>query len=167
MALVHEDFNMAFASHLGPWLLGTVKNTTGTTAGLVRNMGATSVGQNATVTWSDAATSTAFWVPAGSLITSVAFYSSTGFTVASGSSTLTVFANSTQIANVTVGTTGAAFAGAVTFTAAGAATLANVGSSDVAIKYTVAGTTLSAGSGTLVVEYLVRNSDGSANPASA
>ena len=32
---------MAIASHLGSWLLGTVKNTTGTTAGTIRNTGAT------------------------------------------------------------------------------------------------------------------------------
>ena len=36
---------MGFATHLGPWLLGTVKNTTGTTAGLVRNTGDTVVAQ--------------------------------------------------------------------------------------------------------------------------
>jgi hypothetical protein len=105
-------------------------------------------------------------VPAGSCITNIAFYSASGFTVASGSSTLTVYANATQIGSVTVGTTGAAFAGTVTLTAAGAATIANVGTSDVVIKYTVAGTTLSNGSGTLLVEYIVRNSDGTAVPAS-
>ena len=163
---------MAIASHLGPWLLGTQKNNNGAVStanaalGYNRNMGATTVGQTATVTWSDAATSNAFVIPAGSLITAISFYSASGFTVASGSSTLTVFANSTQIGSVTVGTTGTAFAGAVTFTAAAAGTLANVGTSDVVIKYTVTGTTLSAGSGTLLVEYLVRNSDGTYNPTS-
>ena len=30
---------MGFATHLGPWLLGTVKETTGTTPGTVRNTG--------------------------------------------------------------------------------------------------------------------------------
>jgi len=39
---------MGFATHLGPWLLGTVKNTTGTTAGTIRNMGATTVAQTYT-----------------------------------------------------------------------------------------------------------------------
>ena len=32
---------MAVATHLGPWMLGTVKDTTGTTAGLIRNVGST------------------------------------------------------------------------------------------------------------------------------
>jgi hypothetical protein len=161
---------MAIASHLGPWLLGTQKNNNGAVStanaalGYNRNMGVTSAGQTATVTWSDAATSNAFVIPAGSCITAITFYSASGFTVASGSSTLTVFANSTQIGSVTVGITGAAFAGAVTFTTGGASTLANVGTTDVVIKYTVAGTTLSAGSGTLVVEYLIRNSDGTYTP---
>ena len=56
---------MAFASHLGPWLLGTVKNTTGTTAGTVRNMGATKVAQIKAVTYADASGTTAFVLPAG------------------------------------------------------------------------------------------------------
>ena len=30
---------MGFATHLGPWLLGTVKNTTGTTVGTLQNTG--------------------------------------------------------------------------------------------------------------------------------
>jgi hypothetical protein len=32
---------MGFATHLGPWLLGTIKNTTGTTVGSLENLGAT------------------------------------------------------------------------------------------------------------------------------
>ena len=36
---------MGFATHLGPWLLGTVKNTTGTTVGTIRNTGVTNVSQ--------------------------------------------------------------------------------------------------------------------------
>ena len=36
---------MGFATHLGPWLLGTVRNTTGTTVGTIENCGATVVSQ--------------------------------------------------------------------------------------------------------------------------
>lgn len=153
---------MAFASHLGPWLLGTVKNTTGTTAGTVRNMGATIVAQTADLTYSDAATSTAFWLPAGACITSIQFFSATGITATLP--TLTVFADATQIASVSL-TSGTAFAGALTFTAAAAATLANVGATDVAIKYTIGGTAPSAGTGTLVIAYIMRGADGAGNPA--
>ena len=154
---------MALASHLGPWLLGTVKNTTGTTAGTVRNMGATSVGQTATVTYSDAASSTAFWIPAGSLITNIAFYTASGIT--GTTPTLTVFVGSTAVTGAQSLTSATAFAASIPFLASAASTIANIGTVDLPVKYTVGGTALSAGSGTLVVEYLVRNADGTYVPA--
>ena len=151
---------MGFATHLGPWLLGTVKNTTGTTAGTIRNMGATSVGQVATVAYTDAATTQAFVIPAGEIITNVALYQTTTFT--SGTSgTFTVYVNGTSIGALTI-TTGTAGNLAITgSTAAMAALWNNVGSTDAIITYT--GATLSAGAGTLLIEYIVRNADGSAN----
>ena len=48
--LVHEEFDMGFASHLGPWRLGTVTDTTGTTAGTISNMGCTVVAQSGAIT---------------------------------------------------------------------------------------------------------------------
>jgi hypothetical protein len=65
---------MGFATHLGPWLLGTVKNTTGTTSGTVRNMGATTVAQTIPLTFqtfTNSLTGTIGSIPAGSLITGV------------------------------------------------------------------------------------------------
>ena len=59
---------MGFATHLGPWLLGTVKNTTGTTAGTIRNMGATVVAQTALTTVADTTATTEFVLPAGAQI---------------------------------------------------------------------------------------------------
>jgi hypothetical protein len=149
---------MGLATHLGPWLLGTVKNTTGTTAGSVRNVGATSVGQSVTINYGDAATSTAFWIPAGSLITSVAFYSATGIT--GTTPTLTVYVGSTAITGTQSLTSATAFAATLPFAAAASGTIVNIGTVDQPIKYTIGGTGLSAGSGTLLVEYLVRNADG-------
>ena len=65
---------MGFASHLGPWLLGTVKNTTGTTAGTLRNMGNTIVAQSVAVLYTDITAGTyAFTIPAGSQILSASF----------------------------------------------------------------------------------------------
>ena len=65
---------MGFASHLGPWLLGTVKNTTGTTAGTLRNMGATAVTQSIAVLYTDITAGTyAFTLPAGSQILDAQF----------------------------------------------------------------------------------------------
>jgi len=155
---------MGFATHLGPWLLGTVKNTTGTTAGTIRNMGVTSVGQSDPVTYTDAAASTAFVIPAGSLITNIAFYSTTAFT--GTSPTITVYINGTAVTTTVAMTSGTAYNGALSLaqTTAAAALLNNVGSTDATVTYTIGGTALSAGAGTLLVEYLVRNSDGSANP---
>ena len=156
---------MGLATHLGPWLLGTQK-TTGVVAGnnVYRNLGATTVGQTATVTYSDAATTTAFYIPAGSVITNIAFYTA-GIT--GTSPTLTVYAGATALTTTQSLTSATAYAASLTFATGAAATLANVGTSDVAIKYTVGGSSLSAGTGTLVVQYIVRNSDGSTAPSAS
>ena len=87
---------MAFATHLGPWLLGTVKNTTGTTAGTIQNTGATAVTQTKKVVYTGTvaaatATTTLFTIPAGSQITSIHI------------DTLVAFTGSTA-ANVVIGT---------------------------------------------------------------
>jgi len=157
---------MAFAPHLGPWLLGTGKNTTGTTAGTIRNMGATIVCQSPAVTYSDAATSSAFTIPAGSLITAIQLPQSTTFTGTSG--VITVYLNGTAIATCSAITGGTA--GVITFTgtAAQMATWLNTGTTDGIITYTMASSgSLSAGAGSLVMAYAVRGSDGAANPTSA
>ena len=70
---------MGLASHFGPWRLGTVPNTTGTTAGTIRNMGATIVAQKADIAYGTTS-GTAFVIPAGATITGIAVYSSTAFT---------------------------------------------------------------------------------------
>lgn len=155
---------MGFASHLGPWLLGTVKNTTGTTAGTIRNMGATSVGQVAAVTSADAAASQAFVIPAGAIITNIALYQTTTFT--SGTSgTLTVYVNGTSVGSLAITTGTAGNLSISASSAAQSALWANVGSTDAIVTYTPA--TLNAGAGVLLVEYIVRNSDGTANPSQA
>lgn len=152
---------MGLASHLGPWLLGTVKNTTGTTAGTIRNMGATSVGQTANVAYSDAASSQALVVPAGALILTMSFITTTAF---SSAATLTLSIGGTAITTAnTVTNAGQTY---LTASAGGAPLLANVGTTDAILTYTVAGTNLSAGAGTLVIEYLMRLADGTYVPTS-
>lgn len=157
---------MAFASHLGPWLLGTVKNTTGTVAGTIRNMGATSVAQTDAVAYNDAATSVAFVIPAGSFITNLALYQTIKFAGTSG--VITIYLNGTAIAASSAITAGAS--GIISFTPssdAQTALFANVGATDAIITYTVGSSgTFSAGAGSLLCEYVVRNSDGSGNPTS-
>jgi hypothetical protein len=150
---------MAFASHLGPWLLGTVKNTTGTTAGTIRNMGATVVNQTKAVAFNDVAATQAFVIPAGSLITGMTFLTTTAFDPAG---TITISINGTASSNAVTITT--AVSHAIAPNAAGTVLFANVGTADAIVTYTL-GSTPTDGAGTLVINYVVRNSDGAANPS--
>lgn len=157
---------MGLATHLGPWLLGTVKDTTGSTAGTVRNLGATVVTQSKAINYNDAALSSAsnaFVIPAGSQINNILLYTG-GFT-GTGTITITVNLGSTAIASATL-TSATASAGTLTLTAAAFATLANTGTTDQYLTYTFAATTLTAGSGVLIAAYTVRNSDGTYIPTS-
>jgi hypothetical protein len=160
---------MGFGTHLGPWLLGTVKNTTGTTAGTIRNMGATVVSQSKAILYTDVTAATvAFTIPAGSQIldaqfnTTVAYATTTPTyvlqvngvainTAANGS----VFTN-TGIVNILLGNNNAA----------GAVLCSNVGTTDAIITFTQANVTATSGAGILTVRYIVKDSDGSANPSS-
>ena len=157
---------MGLASHLGPWLLGTVKNTTGTVVGTIRNMGATSVGQIASVAYNDAAATQAFVIPAGSILTNATIIQTTKFTGTSG--VITLYNNGTSFAACSAITAGAS--GNITFTAstdAQAALWANVGTTDAIITYTMASSgSLAAGAGKLLIEYLVLASDGTYTPTS-
>jgi hypothetical protein len=154
---------MGFASHLGPWLLGTVNDTTGTTAGTIRNMGATIVAQQAAVTYADTAASQAFVLPAGASITAADFFVTTGVTSGS-TATLTLYVNGTSIGstNLTASTTGKQ---SLSIGTSNPTLVTNVGSTDAIITYTFG--TITAGAGMLQMNYVVRNSDGAANPASA
>jgi hypothetical protein len=171
---------MGFATHLGPWLLGTVKETTGTTAGTIRNTGATIVAQAATVAMSgNALTSSAaavqlFTIPAGAKIlrfdveVTVAVtgnsVSQIGMVVGSGSGSnnqlLTTFNTGTSVTKVAQSTVDAAMQVALTN---------NVGSTDYIVYGTFTATTGNPTAGSIVVtcEYVVRNSDGTSVPASA
>lgn len=152
---------MGIASHLGSWLLGTVKNTTGTTAGTVRNMGATIVAQTYNLTAAQVAglTGSLGAIPAGSCITNVQFITST------------LFASATTL-KVTIG--GVDYAAAATITAAGvypqtaaagfAPSAANTGTIDDLVTFTATGTSVT-GAVTIVIAYVVRSADGSINPS--
>lgn len=154
---------MGFATHLGPWLLGTVKDTTGTTAGTVRNTGATVVAQTVNLTAAQVAglTGSLGFIPAGAVITSVQFL------------TTTLFASATTL-KVTIA--GVDVAAASTITAAGtivvapAATFtptqANVGTTDAAVTFTATGASVT-GAVTVIVAYVVRDASGASYPVSA
>ena len=163
---------MGFATHLGPWLLGTVKNTTGTTAGTIRNMGATTVAQTFTApTSAILASPTAqqmFVLPAGARIVRFNIEVSVALTGASNCG-VTIGSSGTSnlyMASVNTGTSAVQVSPA-TIAAATSGTYTSIGTSDAIIygTFTAATADATAGSVTVTVEYIVRGSDGAANPS--
>ena len=152
---------MGFATHLGPWLLGTVKNTTGTTSGVIQNMGNTVVNQSTTVAFGTL-TGNAFVLPAGAQVTHVTIVTTTVFSAAT---TLKL-----SIGGVDFTTTG-------TITSVGGVNLnanattpggwLNVGATDAIVTYTMAGTSLTTGAATVFIMYAVKGSDGAAYPSAS
>ena len=175
---------MGFASHLGPWQLGTVKDTTGSTSGTVRNMGSTIVSQTKKIDYTGTTvaapnTTQIAVLPAGAQIIDI------------NVDTLVAFTGSTA-ANVVVGYTGttAAYVASTDITSAGrmadsafAAKLGNwagatstaspngigVGTTDVLVNAVLSPTVATATAGTVqyTIVYAVANSNGSQTPVSA
>jgi hypothetical protein len=147
--------------------LGTVKSTTGTTAGTIRNTGASTVTQTVTIDFSSinsSLTGTAFVIPAGSIIHATQFFTTSTFSAAT---TIKISIGATDISAATTITGPAAPTNLTAATAADATTalIANVGTTDAIITYTATkASTLTTGSVTLQILYTVRNSDGTANP---
>jgi succinate dehydrogenase/fumarate reductase flavoprotein subunit len=159
---------MGIASHLGPWLLGTVKNTTGTTAGSIRNMGATVVNKSVAVAYTDITAGTyAFTLPAGAQILNAQFNTTVAY--ATTTPTYALFVNGTAIntaANGSVFTnTGIVNLLLGNNNAAGAVLCSNVGTGDAIITFTQANVTATSGAGILTMTYVVKQSDGTANPS--
>jgi hypothetical protein len=151
---------MGFATHLGPWLLGTVKNTTGTTAGTVRNTGCTVVAQSGVTTFADTTATTEFWIPAGSQILEIYVDITTAYAGTTGN-TITIRAGSTILGTVGSASTTPLAVGRATFAISNIATWINTGTADlpITVTYACAGTA-SGGAATVTCQYVVRNSDG-------
>ena len=151
---------MGFATHLGPWLLGTNRYTTGTTASTLANTGCTVVSQSGNVVFGTL-TGNLIAVPAGSQIVDIKVVTTTVFDAATtcvlniGGTAFTTTGTITNVGSVALGANATTPSGWL-----------NVGSSDVLIAYTLAGTSLTTGAATIVVTYAVRNSDGSQRPTS-
>jgi len=161
---------MGLSTHLGPWLVGSVKDTSGNTAGTIRNLGATVVAQVDVLTAAELAAATtatrAFVLPAGSIIVGAQFYATT--TVTSGTTaTLKLSIGATDItAATTISGTAGVFGLTLSGTGATAAgLLANVGTSDTIVTFTTAAVT--GGAGALLIEYVVRQPDGTYTPSSS
>jgi hypothetical protein len=151
---------MGFATHLGPWLLGTNRYTTGTTATTLANTGCTVVSQSFPVVFGTL-TGSPIAVPAGSQIVDVKVVTTTVFSSAAtayldiGGTAFTTTGTITNVGSVALGANATTPGGWV-----------NVGTSDVLINYTMTGTALTTGAATIIVTYAVRNSDGSQRPTS-
>lgn len=153
---------MGFATHLGPWGTGTVKDTTGTTPGTIRNVGLTVLSQ-ATPLAAGAAATTVAILPAGSQILNIYVNTTTLFNAAT---TLTIGD----------GTTANKYLTSTTITSAGLISTAggnlvnteidNIGTSDVLVTATLGGSAVT-GNVTITVVYVQKASNGAANPASA
>ena len=157
---------MGFAAHLGPWRLGTTKDTTGTTAATTSNMGCTVVAQSDTTTYADTTATNLFVIPAGSQILNVYLDVTEAFNAGTNNS-VTIKAGSTTIASVTA-TSANISTGRQTLTLAAPSTWVNIGTADLFITSTYAGTGTAAttGIGYVTVEYVVRGSDGAQAPTS-
>ena len=172
---------MGFATHLGPWLLGTVRNTTGTPVGTIENCGATVVSQtfkkNYTGTTTAGTSDTICVLPAGAQIinlyqdTLVAFTGSTAANAQIGDGT-TVNKYFTTTDLTTAGR--AASTNGVLANWAGAASTASpngigIGPVDVKVIATMTPTvaTVTAGTVQYTVVYVVADSSGAQFPASA
>jgi hypothetical protein len=166
---------MGFATHLGPWLLGTVKNTTGTTAGTIRNMGATIVSQSYTaptsVILATPAAQQLFTLPAGAQIMRFDIYVITALTGASNCGVVigTSGTSNFYMTSVNSGTAVVQVSPATIAAATVASKTNNVGSTDAIIYGTFTAATADATAGSIVVSvtYTVRDSDGSANPSAS
>jgi len=168
---------MGFATHLGPWLLGTVKNTTGTTAGTIRNTGATIVTQTYNVPYSVMTTSPTaqqmFTLPAGAKIIQFNVEKTTAIAGNSVSSVDTTFGTAATanafMTTIDIGLTTAQTARSVLDPALVSSATNNIGTTDVPVygTFTAATGNPTSGAAVVTVIYIVRNSDGSATPASA
>ena len=158
---------MGLATHLGPWLLGTVKSTTGTTAGTLRNLGATTVAQSVAIVYTNITAGTyAFTLPAGSQIIDASFNTTVAY--ATTTPTYALFVNGTAIntaANGSVYTnTGIVNLLLGNNNAAAAVLCSNVGSTDAVITFTQANVTATSGAGVLTMRYVVKQADGTYVP---
>ena len=174
---------MGIATHLGPWLLGTVKNTTGTTVGLIRNVGVTTVVQTKQINYNGsvfnvAAVNNLFTLPAGSQILQLNVDTLTAFTGSTAANCVIGTAASTALfmASTDLTTAGrvanSAFAAKLTAFSGAASTAApdgiGIGSTDVIVQASLTPTVANVTAGIVqyTVMYTVRNADGTFVPTS-
>ena len=149
---------MGFATHLGPWLLGTVKENAGV------NTGGTVSLQYNTLT-APALTVNGLTLPAGAVIEDIVVDVTTLFD--GTTPTLSVG----TVATPTLYASGVALTAAArlrpTFTAAQLAAMRNIGTTDVAVLVTNTAANSTVGSAFIKITYVVRDSAGNLRPTAA
>lgn len=159
---------MGMGTYSGPIRSGTVSNTTGTTAGLIRNTGVVQLLQSVTLTAASltaSLTGTAFVLPAGAILHSLTFFTTTTFNAAT-TVKLTIGATDIVAATTVTGPSNPAAMTGATASNAVTALWTNVGATDAIVTYTATGSGLSSGSVTIVCVYAQRLPDGSSAPVS-
>jgi hypothetical protein len=145
---------MGTVTFTGPIKAGNVLNTTGTTAGTVKNVGWVAMAQTASITQAATATAyaTAIVIPAYSHILNIQFLTTTAWDGAAATISIGTSATSTELVVAqSLGTIGQQSAGPGT-SATRTALWSNTGATDIIIYALSANT--GAGVGDLVVRYI-------------
>ena len=147
---------MSTTTFTGPIKAGDVLNTTGTTAGTVKNVGFVEMVQFAAVTQSATAAATTIVIPANSLITSIDLFVTAAWT--SATTTYTISVGTSATATELVAATNANAIGLLSLTPGTDATRTgvwlNTGTTDDIIYVLSGALSATAGTGTLVVRYI-------------
>ena len=148
---------MGTTTFTGPVKAGNVLNTTGTTAGTVKNVGFVKMAQSVAITQSATAAATTICIPAGSQITSITALVSVAFSGASAGLNVGTSATSTELvasANFLLSAVGL-FAASPGTDATRTANWVDVGTSDVIIYVKAANSiSVTTGAAILTVEYV-------------
>ena len=147
---------MGTSTFTGPLKAGDVLNTTGTTAGTVKNVGFVEMSQQVAVAQSATAAATTIVVPANSTVIAIDLFVTTAWS--SATTTYTVSVGTSATATELVAATNANAIGRLSLTPGTDATKTglwvNVGTSDVIIYVKSGAPDTIPGAGTLVVRYI-------------
>jgi hypothetical protein len=147
---------MGTTTFTGPVKAGDVLNTTGSTAGTVKNVGTLNASQQAAITQSATAAATAIVIPANSTIIGIDLFVTTAWS--SATTTYTVSVGTSATATELVAATNANAIGILSLNPGTDATRTgkwlNVGTSDVIIYVKSGAPDTIPGAGTLVVRYI-------------
>jgi hypothetical protein len=147
---------MGTTTFTGPVKAGDVLNTTGSTAGTIKNVGTLNASQQAAITQSATAAATAIVIPANSTIIAIDLFVTTAWS--SATTTYTVSVGTSATATELVAATNANAIGILSLNPGTDATRTgkwlNVGTSDVVIYVKSGAPDTIPGAGTLVVRYI-------------